>query len=64
MVLGCFMVPKKKLHIDPFNLIRQSIKIDRVEYMDLDPFKGSRFYSCGKFDTTLHQKQENKVLYW
>ena len=50
-------------------MLRETIKIDnwtfgtRVEYMDLDMYKGSRFYECGIFDVGLHQKPENKFLY-
>ena len=31
--------------------------------MDLDIYKGSRFYEQGIFDIGLHQKPENKFLY-
>ena len=34
-----------------------------MEYMDLEIFKGSRFFTCGKLDIKLHQKKENKFLY-
>ena len=50
-------------------MLRKSIKIDKwsignkVEYMDLEIFKGSRFYTCGKMDIKLHQINENKCLY-
>ena len=56
--------------IEEWNLLRESMKIDkctfgrRVEYMDLDIYKGSRFFSCGKFDIQLHQKQQYKFLYY
>ena len=52
--------------IEKFNLLRKSIKMNkwyfgtRVECMDLDTYKGTRFYECGKltdtntFDKNLH----------
>ena len=50
-------------------MLRKTIKIDqwyfgsRVQYMDLDTYKGSRFYQYGTFDIGLHQKPENKFIY-
>ena len=55
--------------ITQFNMLRESIKIDKwsignkVEYMDLKIYKGSRFFTCGKMNVKLHQKKENKWLY-
>ena len=31
--------------------------------MDVEIYKGSRFFACGKMDIKLHQKKENKFLY-
>ena len=55
--------------IAQFNKLRESIKIDKwsirnkVEYMDLEIYTGSRFFKCRKMDLKLHQKKENKFLY-
>ena len=50
-------------------MLRETTKIDKwsivtkIEYMDWEIFKGSRFYSYSKLDIKLHQKKENKILY-
>ena len=54
--------------INQFNLLRDTIKIDRWSYgthveFNLEMFSGSRFFEKGMFDIRLHQKPENKFLY-
>ena len=52
-----------------FNLLVESIKIDKfqygskVEYMDLVIFKGNRFYQKGLFDIKIFQKEQNLYAY-
>ena len=55
--------------IHEFNLLRETITIDKfkygndVDFMDLFIFKGERFYVDGKFDVSIFQKEENKYMY-
>ena len=52
-----------------FNQLREKIKIDkwsfgtRVEYMDLDIYKGSGFFEHSLFGIGLHQTPENNFFY-
>ena len=58
-----------ELWVDEFNLLRESITIDkfkygnRVDFMDLFIFKGESFSENGKFDISVFQKEENKYMY-
>ena len=55
--------------IHEFNLLRETITIDKfkygndVDFMDLFIFKGERFYVDGKLDVSIFQKEENKYMY-
>ena len=55
--------------IHEFNLLRETITIDKfkygndVDFMDLFIFKGERFYVDGKLDVSVFQKEENKYMY-
>ena len=55
--------------IHEFNLLRETITIDKfkygndVDFMDLLVFKGERFYVDGKLDVSIFQKEENKYMY-
>jgi hypothetical protein len=55
--------------IHKFNLLVDSIKIDKFEFGDKVPFldlciyKGKRFFAYGKFDIKLYQKEENIYAY-
>ena len=55
--------------VSEFNLLRETIKIDkfqfgnRVEFMDLLIYKGDDFFSNGKIDISVFQKEENKYMY-
>jgi len=55
--------------IHEFNLLRETITIDKfkygndVDFMDLFIFKGERFYVDGKLDVSVFQKAENKYMY-
>ena len=55
--------------IHEFNLLRETITIDKfkygnnVDFMDLFVFKGERFYVDGKLDVSVFQKEENKYMY-
>ena len=54
--------------IKTFNMLIKSIKINKwsigsnVEYMDLEMFKGSRFFTCGKMDIKLLQKKDKQIF--
>ena len=58
-----------ELWVDEFNLLRESITIDKfkygnqVDFMDLFVFKGESFLDNGKFDVSVFQKEENKYMY-
>ena len=58
-----------KFWIEEFNLLRETITIDKfkygnnVDFMDLYVFKGDRFFVDGKFDVSVFQKEENKYMY-
>ena len=58
-----------ELWVNEFNLLRESITIDkfkygnRVDFMDLFIFKGESFSENGKFDISVFQKEENKYMY-
>ena len=58
-----------ELWVDEFNLLRESITIDKfkygnqVDFMDLFVFKGDSFLDNGKFDISVFQKEENKYMY-
>ena len=55
--------------VSEFNLLRESITIDKfkygdkVDFMDLVIFKGDKFASEGIFDISVFQKSENKYMY-
>ena len=55
--------------ISEFNLLRQTITIDKfkfgneVDFMDLFIYKGEEFFVNGKLDISVFQKQENKYMY-
>ena len=54
--------------INSICMLRETIKIDKwsfgthVECMDLEIYKGFRFFGKGMLDIRLHQKPENKFL--
>ena len=58
-----------ELWVDEFNLLRETIIIDKfkygneVDFMDLLVFKGDSFLDNGKFDISVFQKEENKYMY-
>ena len=58
-----------ELWVDEFNLLRESITIDKfkygnqVDFMDLFVFKGKSFLDNGKFEVSVFQKEENKYMY-
>ena len=58
-----------ELWVDEFNLLRESITIDRfkygnqVDFMDLFVFKGESFLDNGKFEVSVFQKEKNKYMY-
>ena len=51
--------------IHEFNLLRETITIDKfkyrnaVDFMDLYVFKGVRFFEDGNLDISVYQKEEN-----
>ena len=53
-----------ELWVDEFNLLRESITIDkfkygnRVDFMDLFVFKGERFFKDGKLNISVFQKKK------
>ena len=55
--------------IHEFNLLRETITIDKfkyvnaVDFVDLYVFKGDRFFEDGKLDISVFQKEENKYMY-
>ena len=55
--------------IHEFNLLRETIPIDKfkygnaVDFMDLYVFKGNCFFEDGKLDISVFQKEENKYMY-
>ena len=55
--------------VNEFNLLRESITIDKfkygnqVDFMDLFVFKGESFLENGIFDISVFQKEENKYMY-
>ena len=55
--------------IHEFNLLRETITIDKfkygseVDFMDLFVFKGDRFFVDEKSDVSVFQKEENKNMY-
>ena len=55
-----------ELWVDQFNLLRESITIDKfkygnqVDFMDLFVFKGESFLDYGKFDISVSKTDENK----
>ena len=55
--------------VSEFNLLRDSITIDKfkfgneVDFMDLYFYKGNDFSSFGKLDISVFQKEENKYMY-
>ena len=55
--------------VNEFNLLRESITIDKfkygnqVDFMDLFVFKGESFLENGKFDISVFQKEENTYMY-
>ena len=52
--------------VTEFNLLRETITIDKfefgneVDFMDLVLYKGEEFNVSGKLDTSVFQKDENK----
>ena len=55
--------------VSEFNLLRQTITVDKfkygneVDFMDLFIYKGEEFFVNGKLDVSVFQKQENKYMY-
>ena len=53
--------------ISEFNLLRETITIDKfkwgnvVDFMDLNIFKGDDFYSFGKLDISVFQKEKKQI---
>ena len=53
--------------VSEFNLLRESIKIDkfqfgnRVEFMDLLIYKGDDFFTAGKLDVSVFQKKKTNI---
>ena len=69
---GIFEGTKIKVEywINQFNLLRETIKIDKwsygthIQYIDLEIYRGARFFEKRMFEIHLHQKPENKFLYF
>jgi len=55
--------------VSEFNLLRETITIDKfkwgneVDFMDLNIYKGNDFFTFGKLDISVFQKEENKYMY-
>ena len=55
--------------VSKFNLLRDTITIDKfsygdsVDFMDLHIYKADNFASTGKFDISIFQKKSNKYMY-
>ena len=55
--------------VSKFNMLRETITIDKfkygdeVDFMDLFIFKGEKFKYEGIFDISIFQKSENKYMY-
>ena len=49
----CFYIPFQ----ESISINKWSIE-NKLEYTDLEIYKGSRFFTCGKMDIKLHQKKK------